>query len=57
MGLRIDGHPGSHNAKNAGDALHFCMPGVPDFGLDFVLRAMYGRFPGMIPGRIAVWEN
>ena len=56
MGVRIDGHPASHNIKSSGDALHYCMPGVPDFGLDFVLRAAFGtphRRPGRIPGRIS----
>ena len=55
MGLRIDGHPASHDEHNDGDALHYCMPGVPDFGLDFVLRATFGapHSSGRIPGRIA----
>ena len=57
MGVRIDGHPASHSTVNRGDALHYCMPGVPDFGLDFVLRAIFGPSTGRysqghIPGHI-----
>lgn len=44
MGMRIDAHPASvkGDKQKAGqsDALHFCMPGVPDYALDLVLRSL-----------------
>ena len=48
MGMRVDAHPasvqGDFKAKQKvpgqSDTLHFCMPGVPDYALDVVLRSL-----------------
>ena len=48
MGMRVDAHPasvqGDFQAKRKvpgqSDTLHFCMPGVPDYALDVVLRSL-----------------
>jgi len=43
LGLRVDSHPASHSSTGEGDALHFCMPGVPDYALDYILRSIFSR--------------
>ena len=42
FGVRVDGHPASYNSRGAGDALHYCSPGVQDVALDVTLRSIFG---------------
>ena len=37
LGVRIDATPG------AGDWLHYCLPGVPDYALDAILTRLAGQ--------------
>ena len=41
LGLRVDAHPASINIST--DALHFCMPGPPDYAMDNVLRVVFPK--------------
>jgi len=43
LGVRTDAHPGPSKYFPGGDALHFCLPGVPDYALDEILRTIRKR--------------